>query len=248
MASNDSTTGKSIPSFMRGTANSSSKIARTTTERKRNTSQPQKVSSQARTSYPKSPARTQERATTVVSKTGPTSPSTTTRQSVSQRVGATKRVESSNPVDAKWERLMKLVPKKDCAVYPSPKKEKPTTSEEFEELERKGYYNVKDTKHEEWHIITVMLNYRMDELNEKWEVECPDGVFWVTFKDRDVDPVTKNGKWLVRAKIYNSDKWLHAYLIHKDPIVARDLSLTVTDEVVWAIGEYNFWDELPEWQ
>ena len=137
---------------------------------------------------------------------------------------------------------------KDCLVYPSPKKDKPTTREELISLEQKGYYKMDDSvQDDQWHIITVILNYRMDELNEKWEVECPDGLFWVTFREKDIEPGTKFGKYLVRAKICKSDKWLHAYLIHKHPLVGRDMKLTVTDEVVWAIGEYDFWDELPEW-
>lgn len=245
MATNETTSVKKIPSFMRGTANSNSKTDRpstTSSDRKRVTSQSQRVSYQPRTPVPKSPAHKIDRSISsdVTSKPLPI-PSSTKRSTV-------KTGDSVKPVETKWERLMKKIPK-DCAVYPSPKREKPATREEFEILQNKGYYKIDDSVQDDgWHIITVMLYYNMEELNKKWEVECSDGLFWVTFKDRDIEPGSKYGKWLVRAKIRNSDKWLHAYLIHNPPLVARDMSVTVTDEVVWAIGDYDYWDELPEWQ
>ena len=240
MATNEITPVNNIPSFMRGTANSARKTERVANEKKRVSNQPPRTSYQPRTPAQKSPAHKIGRSSDVIPK--PFSVSSSTRRETG------KKGDSVRTVETKWERLMKKVPK-DCAVYPSPKREKPATREEFEILQNKGYYKIDDSVQDDgWHIITVMLYYNMEELNKKWEVECPDGLFWVTFKDRDIEPGSKYGKWLVRAKIRNSDRWLHAYLIHNPPLVARDMSVTVTDEVVWAIGDYDYWDELPEWQ
>ena len=250
MATNETTPVKKVPSYMRGTATSSNRV---TPEKKKLPTQPLRTSYQPRMSVPKSPARKMAKGSDVISKPLYTpSPSSSSSFSSSNKrttsqTGASRKGGSVKPVLTKWERLMEKVPK-DCLVYPSPKKDKPTTREELISLEQKGYYKMDDSvQDDQWHIITVILNYRMDELNEKWEVECPDGLFWVTFREKDIEPGTKFGKYLVRAKICKSDKWLHAYLIHKHPLVGRDMKLTVTDEVVWAIGEYDFWDELPEW-
>ena len=245
MATNETTQVKKIPSYMRGTATSTNRV---TPEKKKLPTQSQRNSDQPRMSAQKSPARKMTKSSDVISKPLYTpSPSSSSNKRTTSQTGVSKKGESIKPVLTKWERLMKKIPK-DCPVYPSPKKEKPTTRDELISLEQKGYYKMDDSvQDDQWHIITVILNYNMDELIEKWEVECPDGLFWVTFKDKDIESGTKFGKYLVRAKICNSDKWLHAYLIHKRPLVARDLKLTITDEVVWAIGEYDFWDELPEW-
>ena len=146
----------------------------------------------------------------------------------------------------KFERLMAQIPA-DCEVFPRPKAEEPAKKEDLWSLMEKGYHDVPDEPPKTWHILETMLNYKIKELREKWEVDCPDGLFWVTFKGRQIDPITKDGKWMVRAKIRNSNKWMHAFLIKNPPEEQRDYTLKPTDEVVWAIGDYDFWDVLPDW-
>ena len=226
------------PSFMSSTANSNSKTSRSTPDRTKPTPPVQK-----------NPPRTPTRSVTKSPTTGyrPASVPNISSRPPSIQSGAKKEVPVPRPVEiTKWDRLMKLIPK-DCEVYPRPKAEKPSKKEDLWALMDKGYHDVPDEPPKVWHILTTMLSYKIKELREKWEVDCPDGLFWVTFKGRKIDPETKDGKWMVRAKIRKSDKWMHAFLIKNPPTIERDYSLKPTDEVVWAVGGYDYWDVLPDW-
>ena len=229
---------RKVPSFMSSTANSSSKTSRSPSDRT-------KLNLPVQKTPPKTPTRSVTKSPTGVSRTGST-PNNPSRPP-SFRSVAKKEVAIPRAVEmTKWDRLLNLIPK-DCEVFPRPKAEKPSKKEDLWALMDKGYHDVPDEPPKVWHILTTMLSYKIRELREKWEVDCPDGLFWVTFKGRKIDPVTKDGKWMVRAKIRKSEKWMHAFLIKNPPTIERDYSLKPTDEVVWAVGDYDYWDVLPDW-